>query len=122
MPFRQKGDPPRATVFPCLARRPRVPPRRAPAKRRLVLLLRPWERTAFAILNVLPLPGLGAIVVGARNPHTRLLRNGSLQLTLVVLGSWPLVLPGLAGLAWAGWDAFRMHEAELAPLPSPPAQ
>ncbi len=91
----------------------RLPPRR------LRLLLRPWERILWAVLNGLPLPGLGAVVVGWRNPHTRLARNGAMQMTLVLLGSWPLVLPGAAGLAWAMWDAIRIGKAEL--LPWPPA-
>jgi hypothetical protein len=84
---------------------------------RLRLLLRPWERTACAVLNVLPLPGLGAVLAGWRNPHTRLLRNGALQLALVAFGIWPLVLPGAAGLAWAGWDAVRIGQARLLRMP-----
>ena len=84
---------------------------------RLRLLLRPWERWTYAALNVLPLPGLGALLAGWRNPHTRLVRNGALQMTLVVLGAWPLIVPGAIGLAWAAWDAVRIGQARLLPLP-----
>lgn len=93
---------------------------------RLRLLLRPWERVACAALNVLPLPGLGAVLAGWRNAHTTLRRDGALQVALVAFGSWPLVVPGAAGLAWAIWTAVRIARAELAPLPprdapAPPA-
>jgi hypothetical protein len=81
---------------------------------RLRLQLRPSQRTAFAILNVIP-PGLGAILAGWRNPHTRLARNGALQLVLVAFGSWPLVLPGAIGFTWAGYDAWRIGKARLVP-------
>lgn len=80
---------------------------------RLRLLLRPWERTTYAVLNVVPLPGVGAILAGWRNVHTRLRRNGVLQLVLVLFGSWPLILPGAAGLAWAVWDAVRIAQAKV---------
>lgn len=80
---------------------------------RLRLLLRPWERTLYAALNVLPLPGAGAIVVGWRNPHTSLRRNGLMQLALVLFGAWPLVVPGALGLAWAVWDAVRIGRARI---------
>jgi hypothetical protein len=80
---------------------------------RLRLLLRPWERWACVALNVLPLPGLGALLAGLRNPHTRLLRNGILQLVLVVLGAWPLIVPGVLGFAWAVWDAVRIGQARI---------
>ena len=91
---------------------------------RLRLLLRPWERWLFAGLNVLPIPGLGAILAGWRNAHTTLRRNGILQLVLVVFGSWPLVVPGIVGFAWAAWDAVRIGQARIrmpprnAPLPT----
>jgi hypothetical protein len=81
--------------------------------RPLRLLLRPWERTAFAVLNVLPLPGLGAVLAGWRNAHTTLRRNGILQMVLVVFGSWPLVVPGAIGLGWAVWDAVRIGQARI---------
>jgi hypothetical protein len=84
---------------------------------RLRLLLRPWERTACAILNVVPLPGVGAMLVGWRNAHTRLLRNGVLQAVLVLFGSWPLIVPGLLGVAWAAWDTARIAQADLGRLP-----
>lgn len=86
---------------------------------RLRLLLRPWERTAAAILNVVPLPGLGALLAGWRNAHTTLRRNGALQMALVVFGAWPLIVPGAIGLAWAVWDAVRIARADLR---HPPAQ
>lgn len=89
--------------------------------RRLRLMLGPRWRIPLAVLNVLPIAGVGAIVVGRRNAHTRLLRNGVLQAALVVLGSWPLVLPGAIGLAWAATDAVRIAQAELLPVPPPPA-
>ena len=84
---------------------------------RLRLVLRPWERTAAAILNVVPLPGLGALLAGWRNAHTTLRRNGALQMALVVLGAWPLIVPGVAGFAWAAWDAVRIARADLRRLP-----
>jgi hypothetical protein len=84
---------------------------------RLRLLLRPWERTAAAILNVVPLPGLGAVLAGWRNAHTTLRRNGALQMALVVFGAWPLVIPGIIGLTWAVWDTVRIAQADLAALP-----
>ena len=62
-------------------------------------------------------PLLGAALLGWRNPHTRLLRNGLMQALLVVFGSWPLVVPGAIGLAWAAWDAVRIGQARLLPLP-----
>jgi hypothetical protein len=84
---------------------------------RLRLQLRPWERTLYTILNVVPLPGAGAVWVGWRNPHTRLLRRGILQMVLVVFGAWPLIVPGAIGLAWAVWDAVRIGQARLVALP-----
>lgn len=89
---------------------------------RLRLQLRPWERTLCAVLNVLPVPGTGAILAGWRNPHTHLLRRGILQMVLVVFGAWPLIVPGAIGLAWAAWDAVRMGQARLVPLPSTVAE
>ena len=88
---------------------------------RLRLLLRPWERTAAAILNVVPLPGLGALLAGWRNAHTTLRRNGALQMALVILGSWPLIVPGAAGFAWAVWDTVRIARADLRRPPRPDA-
>ena len=83
---------------------------------RLRLQLRPWERTLYAVLNVVP-PGAGAMWVGWRNPHTRLMSHGVAQLVLVAFGSWPLIFPGAVGLAWAVWDAVRIGQARLMPLP-----
>ncbi|MCA1818843.1 MAG: hypothetical protein ABR562_02855 [Thermoplasmatota archaeon] len=83
---------------------------------RLRLQLRPGERIALAALNVVP-PGVGAIVAGWRNPHSRLLRNGVVQFVLVAFGAWPLVFPGAVGLAWAIWDAVRIGQAQLVPRP-----
>lgn len=77
----------------------------------------PWERWIWFGLTLLPVPGLGAAVLGWRNPHTRLLQHGMLQATLVVFGSWPLVVPGAIGLGWAVWDAVRIAQARLLPLP-----
>lgn len=83
---------------------------------RLRLQLRPWERRLCVALNVVP-PGVGAILAGWRNPHTRLLRHGVVQLVLVAFGAWPLIVPGAIGLAWAVWDAVRIGQARLVPLP-----
>ena len=84
---------------------------------RLRLVLRPWERTTAAVLNVVPLPGLGALLAGWRNAHTTLRRNGALQMALVVLGSWPLIVPGALGFAWAVWDTVRIARAKLRRFP-----
>lgn len=92
-------------------------PRRRPLDRRLVLRITPWARWTLCGLNVLPLPGLGAAILGWRNPHTRLASHGVMQAILVVLGSWPLIVPGAIGLAWAAWDAVRIGQARLLPLP-----
>jgi hypothetical protein len=87
---------------------------------RLRLLLRPWERWAGSVLNVLPVPGLGALLVGWRNPHTPLRRDGVMQMVLVVFGSWPLVVPGVIGFAWAVWDAVRIGQARIRMPPATP--
>lgn len=92
-------------------------PRRRPLDRRLRLRISPGARWTLCALNVLPLPGLGAVILGWRNPHTGLLQRGLLQLVLVLFGSWPLVIPGAIGLAWAAWDAVRIGQARLLPLP-----
>lgn len=86
----------------------------------LRLMVGPRWRYVWAAMNVLPVPGAGAIVVGARNPHSRLLPHGVGQALLVLFGSWPLVVPGLAGLAWAVWDAVRIAQCEM--IPRPPAE
>lgn len=85
---------------------------------RLRLLLRPWERTACAILNLVPLPGLGALLAGWRNAHTTLRRDGILQLVLVVFGSWPLILPGALGFLWAAWSTIQIAHADLRRMPA----
>lgn len=73
------------------------------------------------MLQVVPLPGLGAILAGTKNPHSRLLGRGAAQMTLVVLGSWPLIIPGAIGLLWAIWDAVRIAQnARPAPAWSEP--
>lgn len=82
-----------------------------------ILILSPGWRTACTVLNVFPLPGLGAILAGARNPHTRLLSHGIAQLLLVVFGSWPLIVPGAIGLAWAIWTATQIHQYARPPPP-----
>ncbi|HEX2066523.1 MAG TPA: hypothetical protein VHI93_06905 [Candidatus Thermoplasmatota archaeon] len=84
---------------------------------RLRLQLTPGARLALGLLNVLPLPGAGAIAAGWRNPHTRLLARGAAQVALVAFGSYPLILPGVAGLAWAVADGVRILRADLLPLP-----
>lgn len=84
---------------------------------RLRLQLTPGARLALGLLNLLPLPGLGAVVAGWRNPHTRLLSRGAAQMALVALGSYPLVVPGVFGFAWAVADGVRILRAELVPLP-----
>ena len=81
-------------------------------------MVSPRTQAWWAAFNILPLPGVGAAWLGYRNPHTRLLRNGILQATLVVLGSFPLVIPGVIGLLWAIFDAWRIAKARLVPLPT----
>lgn len=98
-----------------------MPRRRAPDPR-LRLRVGPAARRALCALQVLPLPGLGAALLGWRNPHTRLLQHGLMQLTLVVFGSWPLVIPGVAGVVWAVVDAVRIGQARLLPLPPRPEE
>ncbi len=69
-----------------------------------------------AILNVVPIPGVGAMMAGWRNPHTSLRWRGLAQFLLVVFGSWPLIIPGVAGFLWAIYDAWWMYDApRLAP-------
>jgi hypothetical protein len=85
--------------------------------RRLRLQLSPGARTALGVLNLVPLPGVGAVAAGWRNPHSRLLPRGASQLALVLFGSYPLVIPGAVGLLWAAVDAVRILKADLSPLP-----
>ncbi len=79
-----------------------------PTARPIILLSNGW-RLACVLLNLVPLPGLGATIAGWRNPHTPLRSHGIAQMILVVFGSWPLVVPGIAGFAWAAWDAYVIH-------------
>lgn len=85
-------------------------------------MLAPKWRIPLAVLNVLPVAGVGAIVVGRRNAHTSLLRNGILQAVLVLFGSWPLIVPGAVGLVWAIADAVRIAKAQLIAIPIRPAE
>lgn len=88
-----------------------------------MLLLGPRWKVACVTLQVLPLPGLGAVIAGHKNPHTKLRARGIAQLSLVVFGSWPLIIPGAAGVVWAWWDAFVMARTAVAPGPmSQPAE
>lgn len=79
-----------------------------------LILSRPW-RIACVVLAVVPLPGLGVFLAGHKNPHTKYRARGAAQLLLVVFGSWPLVLPGVAGLAWAAYDAVTIHRTAVVP-------
>ena len=81
-------------------------------------MLSPAWRTTFGVLNILPLPGLGATLAGWRNAHTNLRRNGLLQMTLVVFGSFPLIIPGAIGFVWAIVDGVRILQSRA--LPAPP--
>lgn len=92
-------------------------PGRRRATDRLVLRTSVWARWTLFALTLIPLPGVGAAILGWRNPHTRLLPNGIMQATLVLFGSWPLVIPGAIGFVWAVWDAGRIAQARLLPLP-----
>lgn len=83
---------------------------------RQLILTPPW-RVACTVLNVLPLPGVGAALAGWKNPHTRLLRDGIAQAVLVVFGSWPLIVPGALGVAWAAWTAYTIQRDARPPGP-----
>ncbi len=82
-----------------------------------IVILGPRMRITCTILNVLPVPGIGAIVAGWRNPHTRLLRVGIAQAVLVLFGTWPLIFPGIAGFAWAAWTAYTIQRDARPPPP-----
>lgn len=84
------------------------------------LILRSGLKTTCVVLQVVPIPGVGAIIAGARNPHSRLLGRGISQAVLVVFGSWPLIIPGAIGLVWAIWDATRIAKAVPPPEWSEP--
>lgn len=94
-------------------------PRRNPPQKGIpwALQLSPATRAVCAALNVLPIPGVGAMWAGWRNPHTPLLRHGAMQALLVIFGSWPLVFPGFVGFVWAAWDAVRIGRATLVAPP-----
>lgn len=88
-----------------------------------MLVLGPRMRIVCIVLQVMP-PGLGAIIAGAKNPHTRYLKRGIAQMILVVFGSWPLIVPGAIGVVWAWTDAYRIgRDARLPPhvRPTPDA-
>ncbi len=82
----------------------------------ILLLPEPW-RTLCVVLNIVPIPGVGAIVAGVRNPHSGLLRTGILQTLLVVFGSYPLIIPGAIGFGWAAWTAYTMWRDAYAAVP-----
>ncbi len=80
-------------------------------------------RATCITLQLVPVPGVGAMVAGAKNPHTKLLSHGIAQTALVVFGSWPLIIPGAAGLAWAAWDAYVIgRDTRMPPRWSHPTQ
>lgn len=79
-----------------------------------LILSRNW-RIACVVLAVVPLPGLGVLVAGHRNPHTGYRNRGIAQMLLVLFGSWPLVVPGVIGLAWAVYDAVQIHRTARPP-------
>lgn len=64
-----------------------------------LVIREPWRKT-WAITTMV-VPGLGAMVLGWRNPHTRYLRVGFLQMLLFLFGSYPLLLGGIIAYAWA---------------------
>lgn len=87
------------------------------------LVLSPAWRIACIVLQVVPVPGVGAIIAGIKNPHSGLRGRGIAQAALVVFGSWPLIIPGAAGLIWAIVDAVRIGRwAEAAPSWSYPTE
>ena len=80
-------------------------------------LLAPRWKPAVVVLQVFPLPGVGAIVAGNRNPHSGLTARGVAQLVLVVFGTYPLLVGGVAGLGWAIYDAVRIGRFARPPGP-----
>ena len=72
-----------------------------------MLLLGPRLKVACIVLQVFP-PGVGAIIAGSKNPHSRYLGRGIAQLALVVFGSWPLIVPRDRG-ARLGLDRRLPH-------------
>lgn len=85
-----------------------------PDPQRAPLLTERW-RIACTALNILPIPGVGAIIAGHRNPHSRLRGKGVAQLVLVVFGSFPLIIPGVIGFVWACYTAYWIHENSRLP-------
>ncbi len=83
---------------------------------RILLLPEPW-RTLCVVLNILPVPGVGAIIAGIKNPHSGLLRTGIAQTLLVLFGSYPLIIPGAIGFVWACWTSYRMYRDGYAHVP-----
>lgn len=90
-----------------------------------IVLTSSWRITCI-VLQLLPIPGVGAIIAGIKNPHTGLLGRGIAQVALVLFGSWPLIIPGAAGLVWAIVDAVRIGRHSVRParwsLPTPDAE
>lgn len=80
-------------------------------------LLSPGWKRAAVVLEVFPLPGVGAVVAGVKNPHSGLAGRGLAQLALVLFGSYPLLVPGAVGLAWAVYDAVRIGRFARPPGP-----
>lgn len=87
------------------------------------LILGPALRPVCIILQILPVPGVGAIIAGIKNPHSKLLGRGIAQASLVIFGSYPLIIPGALGLIWAIVDAVAIarNSASDAPWTRPTA-
>ncbi len=82
---------------------------------RTLILSPTWTKVLTTIQVVVP--GVGAIIAGYRNPHTGLWGRGWVQLALVLFGSWPLIVPGIAGALWAWWDAATIYRNATWPPP-----
>ena len=80
-----------------------------------MLLLGPRLKITCIVLQVIP--GVGAIVAGAKNPQSRYLGRGIAQFCLVLFGSWPLIIPGAVGVIWAWTDAYRIGRDAMPPGP-----
>lgn len=72
-------------------------------------LLTERMRVVCVVLNIIPIPGLGAIIAGWKNPHSRLLGKGIAQSILVIFGTYPLIVPGVIGFLWACCTARSIH-------------
>jgi hypothetical protein len=68
------------------------------------LVLTPRMRITCALLQVVPIAGIGAIIAGWKNPQSRLLGRGILQAALFLFGFYPLMWPAAIALLWALWD------------------